>query len=78
VTVPPIPKRRRLYSLEPMNVGTVEVESLTGYVARIADAHCVTVNDLVGAKYWPQGIARLSERYRQGLRERPGGANDPK
>ena len=50
MTVPPIPKRSRLYSLEPMNVGTAEVESLTGYVARIAEAHCVTVSDLVGAE----------------------------
>ena len=48
--VPPIPKRSRLYSLEPMNVGTAVVESLTGYVARIAEAHCVTVSDLVGAE----------------------------
>jgi hypothetical protein len=33
-----------------MNVGVPEVESLTGYVARIAEAHCVTVSDLVGAE----------------------------
>src|SRR6516225_11885729 len=50
VMVTPIPKRSRLYSLEPMNVGAAEVESLTGYVARIAEAHCVTVSDLVGAE----------------------------
>ncbi len=50
VVVPPIPKRSRLYSLEPMNVGTAEVESLTGYAARIAEAHCVTVSDLAGAE----------------------------
>ena len=48
--VPPIPKRSRLYSLDPMKVGAAEVESLTGYVARIAEAHCVTVSDLVGAE----------------------------
>ena len=48
--VSPIPKRSRLYSLEPMNVGAAEVESLTGYVARLAEAHCVTVSDLVGAE----------------------------
>jgi hypothetical protein len=48
--VPPIPKRSRLYSLEPMNIGTAEVESLTGYLARVAEAHCVTVSDLVGAE----------------------------
>jgi AraC-like DNA-binding protein len=50
MTVPPLPKRSRLYSLDPMKVGTVEVESLTGYVARVAEAHCVTVSDLVGAE----------------------------
>jgi len=50
ITVPPIPKRSRLYSLDPMKVGTAEVESLTGYVARLAEAHCVTVSDLVGAE----------------------------
>jgi transcriptional regulator with XRE-family HTH domain len=33
-----------------MNVGTAEVESLTGYVARIAEAHCVSVADLAGAE----------------------------
>lgn len=33
-----------------MKVGSAEVESLTGYVARIAEAHCVTVSDLVGAE----------------------------
>ena len=50
LTIPPIPKRSRLYSLEPMKVGAAEVESLTGYAARIAEAHCVTVSDLVGAE----------------------------
>ena len=48
--VPEIPRRSRLYSLEPMNIGTAEVESLTGYVARIAEAHCVSVADLTGAE----------------------------
>jgi len=47
---PPVPTRSRLYSLEPMNVGTAEVESLTGYLARIAEAHCVTVSDLAGTE----------------------------
>ena len=45
---PPLPPRSRLYSLEPMGVGTELVESLTGYVARLADAHSVSVGDLVG------------------------------
>jgi AraC-like DNA-binding protein len=46
--IPPIPKRSRLYALEPINIGTAYVESLTGYVARLAEAHCVSVADLVG------------------------------
>jgi hypothetical protein len=37
-----------LYSLEPINIGTAHVESLTGYVTRLAEAHCVSVADLVG------------------------------
>jgi hypothetical protein len=45
---PLLPPRSRLYSLEPMGVGTELVESLTGYVARLADAHSVSVGDLVG------------------------------
>lgn len=36
-------KHSRLYSLEPIGVGTPEVESLSGYVARLAEAHCVSI-----------------------------------
>ncbi len=41
-----IPQRSRLYHLEPIGVGTPYVESLTGYVARLAEQHCVTVRRL--------------------------------
>ena len=41
---PTLPPRSRLYSLAPIGIGTPEVESLTGYVARMAMAHCVTVS----------------------------------
>ena len=44
----PAPPRSRLYSLEPIGVGTAMVESLTGYVARLAEAHSVSAGDLVG------------------------------
>lgn len=47
---PEIPQCSRLYSLEPIGVGTQNVESLTGYVARLADKHCV-----------PTGLLILSE-----------------
>jgi hypothetical protein len=39
---PDLPPRSRLYSLEPIGVGTAWVESLTGYIARLAEAHCVS------------------------------------
>jgi len=48
LSCPPAPPRSRLYSLEPIGVGTTMVESLTGYVARLAEAHSVSVGNLVG------------------------------
>jgi hypothetical protein len=36
-----------LYGLEPGGLGTPYVESLTGYVARLAEAHCVLARSLV-------------------------------
>lgn len=47
VTIPPLPPRSRLYPLEPIGVGTPHVESLTGYIARLAETHCVTPKDLI-------------------------------
>ena len=43
-----IPNRTRLFSLEPAGVGTPEVESLSGYIARLAQAHVVSVGNLLG------------------------------
>ena len=42
-----VPPRSRLYSLKPIGIGTPFVESLTGYVSRLADAHGVSVGKLV-------------------------------
>ena len=44
----PLPPRSLLYGVEPIGVGTAFVESLSGYVARLAEAHSVSVGDLVG------------------------------
>src|SRR6266851_738119 len=44
----PLPPRSQLFALEPVGVGTQLVESLSGYVARLAEAHSVSVGDLVG------------------------------
>jgi TniQ len=48
LAIPTVPPRSQLYSLEPIGVGTSLVESLTGYIARLAEAHSVSVGDLVG------------------------------
>jgi len=41
------PPRSRLYNLEPVGIGTPEVESLGSYINRLAQAHCVTVSALL-------------------------------
>ncbi|MFJ8459742.1 TniQ family protein [Lysinibacillus xylanilyticus] len=40
-------ERSCLYSIEPIGVGTINVESLSSYISRLADAHCVTVGDIM-------------------------------
>lgn len=47
LTLPKLPPRSRLYCLEPMGVGTPSVESLTGYVSRLAREHNVTPYALI-------------------------------
>src|SRR5260370_40255821 len=47
---PVLPPATRLYSLSPIGIGTPMVESLTGYIARLAEAHCVSS----GLLYWKE------------------------
>lgn len=44
---PEISECSRLYSLEPIGIGTPDCESLTSYIIRLSQAHCVTVNKLL-------------------------------
>jgi len=46
ITSPDLPPHSRLYPLEPIGVGTPWVESLTGYITRLAEAHCVSTGVL--------------------------------
>jgi transcriptional regulator with XRE-family HTH domain len=60
------PPRSYLYSLRPIGVATSRVESLTGYVARLADAHCVSPGDLIASECGalvkkPQGKSYLHQ-----------------
>lgn len=50
---PAIPQRSRLFPLEPIGIGTLYVESLSGYVARLAEHHSITTEQLVLSKIVP-------------------------
>lgn len=47
LTVPVMPQRSALYNLEPVGLGTPYAESLTSYVGRLAQAHCVHPRALI-------------------------------
>ncbi len=49
-----LPKRSYLYHLRPLGVGTQLVESLTGYLCRLAAAHCVSASVLVAREILPR------------------------
>jgi hypothetical protein len=55
---PAIPLRSRLYHLEPIAVGTSYTESLSSYLCRLAQAHCVTFQKLVMGEIAPQMMGR--------------------
>lgn len=48
-----LPLRTRLYHLAPIGVGTAAVESLTGYLMRLAQAHCVATSALITDELLP-------------------------
>ncbi len=61
-----IPERSRLHPLEPIDVGTPTVESLTSYVARLAAAHRVPTGILLAQEVAPQ-VSRYQGNQHQGL-----------
>lgn len=63
-----IPPRSRLFSLRPIGIGTSRVESITSYVARLAEAHCVTVGDLVDYLLVPLKSGRICRSHSYGRR----------
>ncbi|MGK7933191.1 MAG: TniQ family protein [Microcystaceae cyanobacterium] len=44
---PEIPPRSRLFSLKPIGIGTSYVESLTSYLIRLSELHCLSVRNLI-------------------------------
>jgi hypothetical protein len=53
LSLPDIPKRSRLYNLEPIGISTPDVESLTGYIARLAQTHCMSTGQLICREVMP-------------------------
>lgn len=58
-----LPERSRGYHLEPIGTSTIKVESLTGYIARLAEAHCISAHALLhkvafGSKQGSKGLYR--------------------
>lgn len=45
--------RSHLFHLKPIGVGTYHSESLTSYIARLADAHCMTAGELIAKEITP-------------------------
>ncbi len=59
---PSIPPRSRLYSIDPIGLGTPHVESLTSYTVRLARAHHVTPGALTARQIGPMlGHYRVEE-----------------
>jgi len=55
---PAIPPRSRLYHLEPIGVGTPYTESLSSYLCRLAQKHCVTSQKLIMGEIAPQMMGK--------------------
>jgi hypothetical protein len=53
LVLPATPPRSRLYPLSPLGWGGPDVESLTSYLARLSEAHCVTVAKLAQMEFAP-------------------------
>jgi hypothetical protein len=50
---PCLPGRTQLLPLQPIGIGTLHVESLTGYIARLAQSHCLSTADLLLCEVLP-------------------------
>jgi hypothetical protein len=59
--------RSRLYSLQPMAIGTPRVESLTSYIMRLAEAHTVSARTLILREIFPNLSTRPHNTHFEGL-----------
>ena len=60
-------ERSYLYHLPPFGIGTMLVESLTGYIARLAEAHHVPTGVLLTREIHPQLRRQSKDAAQQGI-----------
>jgi hypothetical protein len=65
--LPQLPPRSWAYHLEPIGIGTPDCESLTSYVTRLSDAHCVTLRTLFERKINHHSVIAEERRNNRGL-----------
>ena len=75
IEIPHIPSRSILYSIPPLGLGTGDVEGLTSYICRLAEAHCVSPTNLL--RYQIESVAGKARRSTKSvnLQSHPSGDN---
>ncbi len=72
---PTVPPRSRLYHLEPIGLGTSHAESLTSYIARLAEAHCLTPRLLLEREINSSNIQSSKQNNLFGIKKYSGEIN---
>lgn len=76
LTLPIVPPRSILYSIPPIGIGTGDVEGLTSYICRLAEAHCVSPTNLLRYQIEPAtGNGRVKAAKSVNLQSHPSGDN---
>ena len=73
--LPSIPERSKLCSLPPIGLGTTQVECLTSYMSRLADAHNLSVGSMFNWDLMSTAAAQFPQRlvlYSGGVRKNYG------
>jgi transcriptional regulator with XRE-family HTH domain/AcrR family transcriptional regulator len=66
MSAPALPPRSRLFRLEPLGFGTTKIESLSSYLNRLAESHCVSPHSLLCKVVFPsvrEGISHYSHTF---------------
>jgi hypothetical protein len=76
IELPLIPPRSILYSIPPIGIDTGDVEGLTSYICRLAEAHCVSPTNLLRYQIEPAtGKGRGKAAKSVNLQSHPSGDN---